>query len=161
LDRDGTIIVDRGYLADPDGVTLLPGAIDAMKALRAQGYALVVVSNQSGIARGLIREEEHAKVAARVVEVCAREGAPIDAAYYCPHGPDDGCSCRKPAPGMLLDAAREHGIDLTASLIVGDKASDLEAGRAAGCKTAYLGSEDFTADYRGADWNELRKKLSC
>ena len=161
LDRDGTIIVDRGYLADPDGVALLPGAVTALRTLRARGYALVVVSNQSGIARGLIRPDEHARVAARVVELLASEGVPLDAAYYCPHGPDDGCACRKPAPGMLRQAAEAHCIDLTASLMVGDKASDLEAGRAAGCKTAFLGTADVSADFRGADWTELLRALPC
>jgi D-glycero-D-manno-heptose 1,7-bisphosphate phosphatase len=142
LDRDGTIIHDDGYLADASRVRLLPGAADALRALAAE-RSLVVVSNQSGIARGLIRPAELAAVHARMVEVLAAEGITLAATYYCEHGPDDGCSCRKPLPGMLQTAAREHALDLSRSIMIGDKPSDVAAGVAAGCRASFL----FTGDW--------------
>jgi D-glycero-D-manno-heptose 1,7-bisphosphate phosphatase len=162
LDRDGTIIEDEGYLADASRVRLLPGALDALRAFRERGLALVVVSNQSGIPRGLITPAQHAEVDARVKAVLADAGVPLDAAYYCPHLPDAGCACRKPLPGMLEQAAREHGLDLARSLMVGDKMSDVAAGRAAGCVTALLGggkdaaaAADAMPHHRAADWSSL------
>jgi D-glycero-D-manno-heptose 1,7-bisphosphate phosphatase len=135
IDRDDTLIVDVGYPRDPALVAPLPGAIDALRALQA-GFALVIVSNQSGIGRGLITPAEARAVHDRVVELFARGGVGFAGAYYCPHPPDAGCPCRKPAPGLLLDAARELGLDVARSLVVGDKASDIAAGRAAGCHRA-------------------------
>ena len=141
LDRDGTIIEDEGYLADSSRVRLLPGALDALRAFRDRGLPLVVVSNQSGIPRGLITPAQHAEVDARVKEVLAEAGVPLLAAYYCPHLPDAGCACRKPLPGMLEQAGREHELDLARSVMVGDKMSDVEAGRAAGCFAAQLAGD--------------------
>jgi histidinol-phosphate phosphatase family protein len=132
LDRDGTLIVDVGYPRDPALVELVPGAAEALRELQ-RDRALVVISNQSGIARGKITPAEAAAVHARFVEVFANEGVTFAGFYYCPHGPDDGCPCRKPAPGLIEDAARELGLDVAASVMIGDKPSDLEAGRAAGC----------------------------
>ena len=171
LDRDGTIIEDEGYLADASRVRLVPGAIEALRRFRDRGMMLVVVSNQSGIPRGLITPAQHAEVDARVKAVLAGEGVPLDAAYYCPHLPGDGCSCRKPKPGMLDQAAREHAIDLARSIMVGDKMSDVGAGRAAGCITALLGlPKDLgpgsatvaTAEqphHRGDDWAALLSSM--
>ena len=133
LDRDGTLIVDTGYPRDPALVEPLPGAIDALRALQAS-WALVIISNQSGIGRGLIAQSEADAVHARVVEVFAAGGVTFAGAYYCPHAPDAACRCRKPAPGLILDAARELGLDIGASAMIGDKPSDLAAGRAAGCE---------------------------
>lgn len=162
LDRDGTIIEDEGYLADASRVRLLPGALDALRAFRERGLALVVVSNQSGIPRGLITPAQHSAVDARVKAILADAGVPLDAAYYCPHLPDAGCACRKPLPGMLEQAAREHGLDLARSLMVGDKMSDVAAGRAAGCVTALLGDGKDAAvaapampHHHAADWPSL------
>jgi D,D-heptose 1,7-bisphosphate phosphatase len=162
LDRDGTIIEDEGYLADASRVRLLPGAIDALRMFRDRGLALVIVSNQSGIPRGLITPAQHAEVAARVAAVLAEAGVPVDGAYYCPHLPEAGCTCRKPLPGMLVDAARELDLDLGRSLMVGDKMSDVAAGRAAGCTTALLGNAkdagtapDAQPHHRAADWPAL------
>ena len=132
LDRDGTLIVDVGYPRDPDAVVLMPGAADALRSLPSD-VALVIVSNQSGIARGLITPTQAAAVQARVEADFAAAGVRFAGAYQCPHGPDDGCACRKPAPGMLLQAARELDLELPASIVVGDKPSDVEAGRNAGC----------------------------
>jgi len=132
VDRDGTIIRDVGYPRDPALVEPLAGAAPALRRARELGYAIVIVSNQSGVARGLIRPEEARAVQDRVAEVFAAEGVVFDGVFFCLHGPDDGCACRKPRPGMLLEAARELGLDLGASLMIGDKPADLEAGRAAG-----------------------------
>jgi histidinol-phosphate phosphatase family protein len=132
LDRDGTLIVDVGYPRDPEQVEPLPGVLDALRALQTR-YALVIISNQSGLARGTITPAEAAAVHARVVAVFASAGITFAGAYYCPHGPDDACRCRKPAPAMLLDAARDLDLDLAASVMIGDKRADIEAGEAAGC----------------------------
>ncbi len=137
LDRDGTIIVDVGYPRDPAQVALLPGAAEALAAL-APHAALVIVSNQSGLARGLITPAEAAAVHARVALLLADAGVAVAGAFYCPHGPDDGCRCRKPAAGLLLDAAAAHDLDLAASIVVGDKPSDVAAGAAAGCRAGLL-----------------------
>ena len=131
LDRDGTLIVDVGYPRDPALVQLLPGAAEA---LRRRTEPLVIVSNQSGIGRGLITPAEAAAVHARVLEMFAAEGVAFAASYFCPHVPDDHCICRKPKPGLLEQAARELDLDLAASTIIGDKPSDVEAGAAVGAR---------------------------
>lgn len=143
LDRDGTIIWDPGYISDPTLVRLLPGAAEAMKRFQDAGWMVVVVSNQSGIARGKYGRAELDAVHARMTELLAAEGVRLDGAYYCEHAPDDGCACRKPRPGMLEQAARELGFDLRSSIMVGDKESDVEAGVAAGAK-GILFRDDWT-----------------
>ena len=135
LDRDGTLVVDVGYPRDPDAVELLDGAAGFLRGLPPD-LALVIVSNQSGLARGRLTVAEADAVAARVAAQFAEAGVTFAGTYRCPHGPDDGCRCRKPAPGMLLAAARDLDLDLAASIMVGDKPSDVEAGRAAGCAHA-------------------------
>jgi len=131
------MIVDVGYPRDPALVTPTPGAIEALRELQAT-WKLVIVTNQSGIARGLITEAEANAVHARVVELFAEGGVHFTGAYRCPHAVDAGCRCRKPAPGMLLDAAAEHGLDLASSAMVGDRESDLDAGRNAGARTVVM-----------------------
>lgn len=137
VDRDGTLIVEKNYLADPAGVELLPGAAEALAALKRAGYVLVMVTNQSGVARGYFDMEAVVRVHARLDALLAAEGVALDATYTCPHGPDDACDCRKPLPGMALAAARDHGLDLGRSLVFGDKAADLGLARAVGA-TAVL-----------------------
>ncbi len=145
LDRDGTLNVDTGYVARPEDVRLLPGASHGAKSLAAAGYALVIVSNQSGIARGLLTQAQADAVDARLLELLAQDGVTIDAMYRCPHYAAGAvaqyavdCDCRKPKPGMLLQAAREHGIDLALSWTVGDGERDVEAGIAAGTRAVLL-----------------------
>ena len=135
LDRDGTISEENGYIADPACYRLLPGAARAIKLLNGRGMPAVLVTNQSGPARGLYPEEKVLAVLAEMHRQLAREGAHLDATYYCPHLPDApvlayarACSCRKPEPGLLIEAAREHALDLRRSFMVGDKPSDIEAG---------------------------------
>jgi D-glycero-D-manno-heptose 1,7-bisphosphate phosphatase len=169
LDRDGTIIEDGGYLADASRVRLMPGVLPALRFFREREMMLVIVSNQSGIPRGLITEAQHAEVEARVSSVLASEGVVLDAAYYCKHLPTDGCTCRKPLPGLITQAAGDHAIDVARSVMIGDKLSDIAAGRAAGCMTALLGpgkdaadarEENMTTpDHRADDWPSLLSSL--
>ena len=146
FDRDGTLIEDVGYLGTPEGVELRPGAADAVGRVNEAGLLVVVVSNQSGVARGKFTTEDVERVNERVRELFADEGARIDAFYYCPHLPTGTvpgyakqCDCRKPKPGLLHQAARDLDIDLTESFVVGDAVRDVEAGRAAHCRTIFLG----------------------
>lgn len=127
IDRDGTLIYERGDLGQPDGVELIPGAVDAVRRLRDAGLLVVLVTNQSGIARGLFTHDDFHAVQRRVTELLAAEGVALDNVYYCPHHPDvDGpCDCRKPAPGMYRRAQEELGIDLARSFYVGDRWRDV------------------------------------
>lgn len=129
LDRDGVIIVDKDYLSDPDGVELVPGAAAAMAQAAARGRLLVGLSNQSGVGRGLFGHAELSAVMARVDAVLADEGVTLDAMYYCPHAPGQGCRCRKPGPGLLEEASASFAWDPARSWVIGDKASDVELGR--------------------------------
>ena len=141
LDRDGTLIEDRHFLGDPDGVELLPNAVEGLRRLRDLGAALVVVTNQSGVGRGYFDEDAVEAVNARIAQLLAAEGVELAGVYVCPHGPDDGCACRKPAPGLLLRAGEELGLDLGASYLVGDAERDAEAARRAGATAILLGRD--------------------
>jgi D-glycero-D-manno-heptose 1,7-bisphosphate phosphatase len=132
LDRDDTIIRDRVYLSDPDGVELLPGAPEGIRLLNEAGVPAILITNQSGIARGLFDEARLGEIHHRLLEELAGRGARIDAIYYCPHHPEGKvpeltkvCGCRKPAPGMLLKAARDFGLDLRSCFMIGDKTEDV------------------------------------
>lgn len=142
LDRDGTLIAEKGYLCRPEEVNLLPGAARAVRLLREAGFFLVLVTNQAAIAKGLLTEAQLAQIHERLQKLLECEGTNINAFYYCPHHPAGRlavyrkrCPCRKPAPGMLLRAAREHCLCLPNSFLVGDKLTDVAAGRRAGCRT--------------------------
>lgn len=134
LDRDGTLIEDPGYLADPDGVRLLPGVAPAVARLNRAGLIVVVVTNQSGIARGLLTEAQYLAIERRVDELLAAEGARIDAHFHCPHHPDvsGACDCRKPGLLLYRRAAERFGIDLRASWWVGDRLRDVRPAAAFG-----------------------------
>jgi D,D-heptose 1,7-bisphosphate phosphatase len=127
LDRDGTVVRDAHYLADPDRVELIAGTASAIRRLADAGLAVVLVTNQSGIDRGLYSDAQYHAVAGRVDELLRAQGAAVDGTYYCPHHPDHSgpCDCRKPATGLYRRAAREHGLDLPASYYVGDKLTDV------------------------------------
>ncbi len=146
LDRDGVLIEDRGLLVDAAEIHLCAGVGRALQLLKAAGFRLVVASNQAVVARGLIGEPElealHREIQ-RLIECCG--GPLLDAVYYCPHHPEAtlpayriACPCRKPRPGMLVQAARDHDLDLAASFLVGDRLSDIMAGAAAGCRTVLV-----------------------
>lgn len=138
LDRDGTLIRDTGYLSDPAQVGLLPGALEALSLLRKAGMLLVLVSNQSGIGRGLFTSDDLVLVHRRLLQALAQSSLRFDGVYYCPHAPWDGCDCRKPRPGLLWRAMADLDIDPSRSFMVGDKATDVAAGRCAGCRTLLL-----------------------
>jgi histidinol-phosphate phosphatase family protein len=138
LDRDGVLMYDLGYVSSPDRVTLLPDVPAVLQQFRNQGFRLVVITNQSGIGRGLFTHAQAAGVADRFTELLAEQSASVDATYVCPHSPDDACDCRKPKPGMLLRAARELDLDLSRSFMIGDRVSDCEAAEAAGCQPILL-----------------------
>lgn len=124
---------DVDYCDDPDKVEILPGAAEALRELKRRGFKILVITNQSGIGRGYMTEEDYCSVKH---EFESQLGAGlVDATYFCPHSPDDSCACRKPEPGMLRQAAEDHQIELTKSYFVGDKDSDIECGRRAGTKT--------------------------
>jgi D-glycero-D-manno-heptose 1,7-bisphosphate phosphatase len=145
LDRDGTVIKEANYLRSVRQLRLIPGAAQAIHRLNAAGFAVVITTNQSGVARGLLTEPALAAIHEALRKRLTRRGARLDAIYYCPHHPEARvaayrrrCRCRKPAPGMLLRAARDLDLDLRASFVVGDSARDLEAGRRAGCRTVLV-----------------------
>lgn len=141
LDRDGVINVELDhYLFNPEEAVLLPGVVPALKRMHEHGFLVIVVTNQAGVARGIYAEKDVHAVHERIRELLNAGGADVDGFYYCPHHPEYGppCTCRKPEPGMLLAACRDFNIDPARSAMVGDRLSDIAAGRAAGCRTCYL-----------------------
>jgi histidinol-phosphate phosphatase family protein len=133
LDRDGTLMRDVDYCGDPKDVDLFDGVADALRKLKERGYKLIVITNQSGIGRGLFNDKQYRAVEAEVARQIG--GDLIDTTYYCPHLPSDGCKCRKPSPEMIFNAAQDHDVDLARSFFIGDKKSDIDCGRNAGVKT--------------------------
>jgi len=159
LDRDGTLIHDTGYIRDWRQVEIITGVGEALRKVQ-DFYPLIFISNQSGIGRGIITDEEARQVHERTVELLADWQIRLDGVYYCPHVPDDHCVCRKPAPGLLLQAALDMQIDLARSIMIGDKPSDIQAGKAAGCRTVFFLSNDSSVGCREADliahdWDEI------
>jgi D-glycero-D-manno-heptose 1,7-bisphosphate phosphatase len=142
LDRDGVINADRGYVSRPADFEPLDGVFAALRLAAARGYTLIVITNQSGIGRGYFSQADYDVLEAHMRRLFAAEGVALTGIYHCPHPPDAGCDCRKPRPGMILRAARVHGIDLGRSVMVGDKPSDAEAARAAGVGTIALVTPD-------------------
>ena len=141
LDRDGTVNVEKEYLYRPEDFEFIPGAPQAIKLLRDAGFCVVVVTNQSGVARGYYDEAAVCDLHRHMDAELNKYGAKVDAYYFCPHHPQHGidayrkeCGCRKPLPGMLLEAAADFSIDLASSYIIGDKLADVEAGLKAGCR---------------------------
>lgn len=136
LDRDGTLVADPGYVHRLEDYRLLPGTASALLRLRDAGFRLVIVTNQSGIGRGLFGRQDFERFQERLLRELADAGVVIEATYFCPHSPEAGCDCRKPAPGLLERAARELAADLAASWVIGDAERDVEMGRRAGCAGA-------------------------
>ena len=159
LDKDGTLVDDVPYNTDPARAALCAGAVEGLRLLQSQGYALVVVTNQAGLARGMFDEEALARMRDHIVSLLAAHGIVLNGFYHCPHSPDGSvprystlCMCRKPMPGMLLRAARELGIDRMRSWMIGDILNDVEAGRRAGCKTVLIDNGNETE----WEWSALR-----
>ena len=138
LDRDGTLIEDRGYIGSPKDVVVLPGVIDGLRALATLGYRFMVITNQSAIGRGIYSQEEVVSVNAHLVSLLSSHGVTIEAVYYCPHAPDDQCNCRKPKPGLLYTAFARHNVLTSQSIMVGDRVTDVESGLAAGLRSVLV-----------------------
>jgi D-glycero-D-manno-heptose 1,7-bisphosphate phosphatase len=133
IDRDGTVMQDVDYCADANEVAVFPGAGKALQSLQEAGFKIIIITNQSGIGRGYFDEAAYRLVEKEVVRQLAP--AMIAATYFCPHAPEEPCSCRKPSPGMVQQAAVDHAVDLTRSFFIGDKPADVECGRRAGTRT--------------------------
>lgn len=146
LDRDGVINVEKNYLHKIEDFEFIDGIFELCKKYQELGYKIIVVTNQSGIARGYYSENDFEKLTAWMIQTFREKGIVIDGIYHCPHHPDisGACSCRKPEPGMLLDAAKEHAIDLANSILVGDSERDIVAAHRVGVKESYLYSRDAT-----------------
>ncbi|KOP23177.1 HAD family hydrolase [Hapalosiphon sp. MRB220] len=145
LDKDGTLVEDVPYNIKPDLIKLTQGAIAGLQLLQAWGYKLIVISNQSGVARGYFQESELVAVTKPLFKLFSEQGVTLDDFYYCPHHPDGvvseyaiSCECRKPEPGLIFRAADKHNIDLQNSWFIGDILNDVEAGNRAGCKTILI-----------------------
>jgi D,D-heptose 1,7-bisphosphate phosphatase len=159
IDRDGTLIKDIPYNAEPAFIQFLPQAIEALVKLKKNNFLLILVSNQSGVARGFFTIDDVEKMHGAIQQQLSQHNIQFDAMYYCPHHPDGKiqkykieCDCRKPKPGLILQATSEHGIDLSNSWMIGDILNDVEAGNAAGCKAILLDNGNET------EWilNEIR-----
>ncbi|MBU2550167.1 MAG: HAD family hydrolase [Proteobacteria bacterium] len=138
LDRDGTINVEKSYLSDPEQLELLPGAVAALHRLRRLGLGLIVVTNQSGVGRGLFSMEDVEAVHSRLEAMLRAEGLILDAIYVCPHHPEAGCACRKPATGLVERAALDFGFNPADCFVIGDHRVDVDLGRAVGATTFLL-----------------------
>ncbi len=175
LDKDGTLIPDIPYNIDPDLITLSFGAEEALRSLHHSGFKLIVVSNQSGVARGLFLETALTFVEQKIRDLLNAIDVPLTGFYYCPHHPSGqianyaiACNCRKPNPGMILKAAEEHSVDLERSWMIGDILNDIEAGHRAGCKTILIDNGNETEwilspqrlpDYKAADLIEAANQI--
>jgi D-glycero-D-manno-heptose 1,7-bisphosphate phosphatase len=152
---------EHEYVTRPEDFELLPGALDGIAELARCGFTLAVVSNQRGIARGLVDASVLDEIERRLQAALEPLGARIAGFYYCPHMDEDDCDCRKPKPGLLLDAAGDLGLDLEASWMIGDSLSDVQAGAAAGCRTAYLGPDPGIEATLSAPSLELAAPAIC
>lgn len=160
LDKDGTLIEDVPYNVDPQQIRLCEGAIAGLRLLQAAGYLLIVITNQAGVAKGFFPEAALVDVEVRIRELLAVHDISLAGFYYCPHHPAGvvapyaiACDCRKPRPGLLQQAARDHPIDLQQSWFIGDILHDVEAGRAAGCRTILIDNGNET------EWHLSRQRL--
>jgi histidinol-phosphate phosphatase family protein len=161
IDRDGTLNRDVPYCSRPQDFELLPGAGESLRLLKAAGFKIIVVTNQSGIARGYFTKETLELIHNKMRSDLAGYGAGVDAVYYCPHHPNDGCDCRKPEPKMVLEAAKDLNIDLSQSYVIGDDKKDVEMGIRAGCRKSLrinsnmlpdTENETFSSFLRAVHW---------
>ena len=158
LDRDGTIVIDRGYLDHADGLEFLPRAAEGLQKMADQGHRLIVITNQSGVGRGLIPLARLHEMNVRLIQMVREVGAHIERIYFCPHRPEDHCACRKPQIQLMSEAASELGFEPAAAVVIGDKGSDMEFGRRAGAATILISSSPagsgpvpIRADFIAAD----------
>jgi histidinol-phosphate phosphatase family protein len=144
LDRDGTIAKDVHYCRRPEDFVLFTDAAKVISLLNNQGFKVIIITNQSGIAHGYLSEETLGKIHDKMKEELSRDGARLDGIYYCPHHPDANCNCRKPKPSLVIQAATDFDIDLEHSFVVGDRQKDIELGKKVGCRTILLGALPLT-----------------
>ncbi|MCL5733612.1 MAG: HAD family hydrolase [Patescibacteria group bacterium] len=135
IDRDNTLIKDEGYFHDPEAIEFIDGAIEALRALRKNGFLIFIITNQSGIGRGIFTKEELGDVHKEIIKLLKKEGVEIDAIYYCPHHPSDNCDCRKPKPYLVNQAIKNYDVDIKNSFFIGNDLKDMQTGRNAGVKT--------------------------
>lgn len=153
LDRDGTINIDKHYLSDPQQLEFLPGSAAGLRLLREQGCRVVVISNQSGVGRGLMTSAMVDAVHQRLCEMVTEVGGQLAGIYYCPHHPDDGCACRKPGTALLQRAACDFGFDPARAIVAGDKSTDIEMGRRMGARTILIAEKQHSsADHQRATY---------
>ena len=167
LDRDGTLNPDPGYISDPKDYELFEGVTEALLKLQNAGYLLILITNQSGISRGLFTEEQLEAVHAKMKRLLKEGGVTLDAIYYCPHHPDhpykgvSDCNCRKPKPGMILQAIKDFDVDIKNSFMIGDRLSDIKIGIASNvpplciaksCFDGYENVPTFHTLLEAADW---------
>jgi D-glycero-D-manno-heptose 1,7-bisphosphate phosphatase len=153
LDRDGVINKDYGFVHKIEDFIFFPDVFESLKKLQSAGYRLFIITNQSGIGRGMYPEKDVQDVHDYMLQALASQGIEISRVYFCPHAPEDDCECRKPKTKHLDDAVREFDLDAENSWVIGDKLSDIEMGERAGCKTALIDSR-YARDVQ-------RKKYSC
>ena len=163
LDRDGTIIVDKVYLKDPDGIEFAPGAVEGLQLLRDAGFTLVLITNQSGIARGYFDLVTLGRIHDRLQSMLAERKVRLEAIYFCPHGPDDGCDCRKPAPGMVIKAMHDFGFRPNEAVVIGDSDGDMGAAEAAGVKRVRVAADGKLSSIGGVahDFLEAARRASA
>lgn len=162
LDRDGTIIEDVGYLRDALAIRPLSRALDTLRRFADAGWLLIIVSNQSGVGRGFISNEELLEVRNAFETLMRRAGARVTATYCCLHAPEENCDCRKPSPSLFFQAAAEYKIDLSQSWMIGDRESDILGGKNAGCSTIWLRNNVHAInpdlpDFIAEDWREIER----
>jgi len=138
IDRDGTINVNSGYINNPNDFKMYPNVTKGIKLLQENGFKIIIITNQSGIARRYFSEKSLEEIHEKMKKELSKEDAEVDAIYYCPHHPDEKCNCRKPKPGMLEKAIEDFDIDVKNSFIIGDRMIDVEAGKTVGCKTVLV-----------------------
>jgi len=138
IDRDGTINVNSGYISNPDQFKMYPNVAKGIKLLYNEGFKIIIITNQSGIARGYFSKEKLEEIHDKMKKGLSEENVEIDAIYYCPHHPDENCKCRKPKPGLLEQAIKDFDIDVNNSFFIGDRMLDVEAGKKVGCRTVLI-----------------------
>jgi D-glycero-D-manno-heptose 1,7-bisphosphate phosphatase len=159
LDRDGTMVVDRHYLSDPNGLTFLPRAAEGLRSMYEQGCRLVVISNQSGVGRGMFSIEALERMNVKLMEMVSQAGARLERIYFCPHRPEEACPCRKPRTQLMADAAGELGFDPRQAVVIGDKPSDVEFGRNSGAVTLLIDSDPSSERARSARADHVVRDL--
>lgn len=144
IDKDGTLIKEIPYNVKPDLIEFEEGAIESLRKLQQLGYKVIIISNQPGVALGYFKEEELKQVEEKITELLARNNVHLDGFYYCPHSENDNCECRKPKPGLILLAAKNHQIELSRSWMIGDILNDVEAGNRSDCKSILIDNGNET-----------------